>query len=113
MEDNEYIERQRSVIMVSALNSTISLALDTLVQHRVMVGQLQDAVNFLRTKVESLKLQLAQREEDHGNSPSSETNGGSTALEASQLSELNAPAKPFEVDDKIDKEICQAPDSNA
>jgi hypothetical protein len=113
MEDSEFMECQRLVIMVSALNSTISFSLDTLVQHRVMVGQLQDEVDFLRTQVESLKPQLAQQEEDHGNSPSGGGNGGSTALEASQLLDLNAPTNPFEVDDKIDKEICQALDSNA
>jgi hypothetical protein len=41
-----------------------------------------------------------------------EGNGGSAALEAFQLLDLNAPANPFEDDENIYKEICQTPNSN-
>jgi hypothetical protein len=40
MEDSEFLERLCLVIIVSVLNSSVSFALDTLAQHRVMVGEL-------------------------------------------------------------------------
>jgi hypothetical protein len=47
MESN-FMEIQRLVIKVNALSSTTSFALETMAQHRVLVGQLQDEIDFLR-----------------------------------------------------------------
>jgi hypothetical protein len=48
-------------IQVSSLSSTTSFTLDTLVQHRVLLGQLQDEVEFLHSQLASLQLQIANK----------------------------------------------------
>ena len=79
MVENEIEERQCLVIRINSLSSTISFTLDTLVQHRVMVGMIQDEVDYLRSQIESLYLQLANREAHHGNSQPDKSNGGMAA----------------------------------
>jgi hypothetical protein len=46
LDDSE--NQQKMFIRLCALNSTVSFALDTLAQHRILIGQLQDEVNALR-----------------------------------------------------------------
>jgi hypothetical protein len=41
-----------------ALNSTVSYALETLVQHQTLIGQLQDEVDALRSQNEDLQRRL-------------------------------------------------------
>jgi hypothetical protein len=113
MVDSDFVERQCLAIRVHYLCSTIYFSLDTLAQHRVMMGQLQDEVEFLKSQLESLQLQLAKREEEHENSLSGGRNGGSTTLSMVQLLELNVLVVPFRVNGKIGNEIGQDPDANA
>jgi hypothetical protein len=79
MVETDFEKRQCLVIQINSLSSTISFTLDTLVQHRVMVGMIHDEVDYLRSQIESLYLQLAQREAHHGNSHPDKSNGGMAA----------------------------------
>jgi hypothetical protein len=56
MEVSDIEERQRLIIWVSSLSSTSLFALDTLVQHHVLIGQLQDEVDYLRSLLVSPQL---------------------------------------------------------
>jgi hypothetical protein len=47
VEDN-FTSTQCLSIKVDSHSSTISFSLDTLAQHRMLIGQLQDEVDFLR-----------------------------------------------------------------
>jgi hypothetical protein len=69
MEDNELLESQRLVIRVNYLSSTTSFALDTLAQHRVVVGQLQDEVGFLRIQIEFCRYNLLRGKRNMGLHP--------------------------------------------
>ena len=57
-------ESKRLIIWSCSLSSTISFSLDTLVQRRVLVGQLQDDIDVVGSKIEDLQFHLAQRDED-------------------------------------------------
>jgi hypothetical protein len=60
VEDN-FTSTQHLSIKVDSHNSTISFALDTLAQHKMLIGQLQDEVDFLCRQGESLQCQLDRR----------------------------------------------------
>jgi hypothetical protein len=49
MEISDSENLQRMFIRLCALNSTVSYALETLIQHRTLIGQLHDEVNTLRS----------------------------------------------------------------
>ena len=64
MIEDKLEERKCLIIRVCSLSSTISFSLDTLVQRRVLVGQLQDDIDVVGSKIEDLQFHLAQRDED-------------------------------------------------
>jgi hypothetical protein len=61
LEDN-FTSTQRLSLKVDSHNFTLSFSLETLAQHRVLIGQLQDEVDFLHRQGESLQRQLDVRE---------------------------------------------------
>jgi hypothetical protein len=63
MEINDSENLQKMFIRLCALNSTVSYALETLGQHRTLIGQLHDEVDALRSQNEDLQRRLEQREE--------------------------------------------------
>jgi hypothetical protein len=83
-------ERKRLTLRVNSLSSTTTFTLDTLIQHRVLISQLQDEVDFLRRQLVSLQIQIAQRNEEPGNSNSVAGQEGGEAVEVGILSDLNA-----------------------
>lgn len=87
VEDN-FTTIQKLVIKVNALNSTVTFALETLAQHRVLVGQLQDKVDFLRRQGESLQQQLEQRKASFETSTPSMDTGCSLRQEVKGLRTL-------------------------
>jgi hypothetical protein len=89
-------ERKRLALRVNSLSSTTTFTLDTLIQHRVLIGQLQDEVDFLRRQLVSLQIQIAQRNEEPGNSSSVAGQAGGEATEVGILSDLNAPVEVVE-----------------
>jgi len=62
MEINDSESHQRMFIRICALNSTVSYALETLVQHWTLIGHLQDEVEALRSQNEDLQRRLEQRD---------------------------------------------------
>jgi hypothetical protein len=56
MEANEMLEHHMLIISENVLNSIVSFVMDTLVQRREMLGQLQGEVATLRTQVEGIQL---------------------------------------------------------
>jgi hypothetical protein len=64
-ESNE--ERKILAIRVNSLSSTTTFTLDTLSQHRALIIQLQDEVDFLRLQLISLQEQTSRRNEELGN----------------------------------------------
>jgi hypothetical protein len=60
MEDN-FTFTHRLSLKVDSHSSTLSFALETMAQHRALIGQLQDEVDFLRRQGESLQIQLEAR----------------------------------------------------
>jgi hypothetical protein len=77
------------VIRFNSLSLTVFFAMYTLVQHKILVGQLQDEFDYLRSQIESLHLQLAQREVDPRNSPPGGINGGTNASNMVHIPYLN------------------------
>jgi hypothetical protein len=61
MEDN-FTTTQKLSRKVDANSSTLTFSPETLSQHRVLIGQLQDEVDYLRRHGESLQRQLDKRE---------------------------------------------------
>jgi hypothetical protein len=61
VEDN-FTTTQKLSLKVDVHSSTLSFALETLAQHRVLIGQLQDEVDYLCRHGESLQRQLDKRE---------------------------------------------------
>jgi hypothetical protein len=61
-----------------------------------MVGQIQDEFDYLRSQIESLQLQVTEREANHGNSLPGGSNGGMVASEMAHIPDLNAPVEPSE-----------------
>jgi len=53
---DEYEDRQRLFIQVCALSSTVTYSLETLSQHKNLIGQLQDEVDALMSQNEGLQL---------------------------------------------------------
>jgi hypothetical protein len=86
-------ERKRLTLRVNSLSSTTTFTLDTLSQHRVLIGQLQDEVDFLRHQLVSLQEQTTQRNEDPGNSNSVAGPTEGEAVEVGILPDLNAPVE--------------------
>jgi hypothetical protein len=107
VEDN-FITIQKLVIKVNALTSTVTFALETLAQHRVLVGQLQDELDFLRRQGESLHQQLEHRKVTYETfSPGMDT-GYSFKQEAKRLrilSDLNVAVAPPEEEDLKREEV--------
>ena len=64
MFEDKLEESKRLIIWSCSLSSTISFSLDTLVQRRVLVGQLQDEIDAVGSQIEDLQFHLAQRDED-------------------------------------------------
>jgi hypothetical protein len=62
---NEIEDNQQMYIRVCALNSIVSFALETLVQHCTLIGQLQDEVFALRSKNEELQRSFGSAGGDH------------------------------------------------
>jgi hypothetical protein len=54
VEDN-FTTIQRLKIKVNSLTSTVTFSLETMAQHHVLIGQLQDEVDYLRRHGESLQ----------------------------------------------------------
>jgi hypothetical protein len=91
MDDNFSIN-QKLEIKINALSSTVSFSLETLGQHRVLIGKLQDEVDYLRRHGESLQHQLDQREVGMESPIHAKDSGCSHRLEEKQkrsLSDLN------------------------
>jgi hypothetical protein len=63
-------ERQRLNLRVNSLSSTTTFTLDTLSQHRVLIRQLQDEVDFSCHQLVSLQEQTTQKNVEPGNSNS-------------------------------------------
>jgi hypothetical protein len=61
-------ERQRLAIRVNSLSSSATFTLDTLIHNFVLIGQLQDEVDFLCRQLVSLQIQIAQRNDEFCNS---------------------------------------------
>jgi len=104
VEVTKFEERQWLVIRVNSLTSTLTFALDTLVQHRTMIFELQDELDTLRSQHESLKHHLAKRDAAFGISLPSETVYGMEIPETTHVLELNVPVEPVEDMDKLDNE---------
>jgi hypothetical protein len=63
-------ERQRLTLRVNSLSYTTTFTLDTLGQHRVLIDQLQNEVDFLCFQIVFLQEQTTQRNVDPSNSNS-------------------------------------------
>jgi hypothetical protein len=60
VEDN-FTKIQKLIIKVKALGSTITFALEMMARLQVLIGQLQDEVDYRRKHGESLQWKLDQR----------------------------------------------------
>jgi hypothetical protein len=97
MEEEEMIENHKLAILVNALNSTISFVMETLVQHREMVGQLQDEVTVLRSQLGELQLRTSPL-----NSSSGLTMDILPKREVTSVPDLNVPTiNPNNEDDEV------------
>jgi hypothetical protein len=91
MEENDFEDRHRLFIRVCALSSTVSYALDTLVQHHTLIGQLQDEVYALRSQNEDLQRRLDQREETKVHLSSSSSTRIVSEASIAPIPDLNEP----------------------
>jgi hypothetical protein len=61
VEDN-FTSTHRLSLRVDSHSSTLSFTLETLAQHRTLIGKLQDEVDFLRRQGEMMQTKLDARE---------------------------------------------------
>jgi len=59
--DDNFTTTQRLSLRIESHNSTLYFTLKTLAQHQMLIGQLQDEVDFLRRKGEAMKARLDVR----------------------------------------------------
>jgi hypothetical protein len=88
---NESEDSQIMFIRVYALSSTIYFALETLVQHHTLIGQLQDEVFALRSQNEELQRRLDQREETRVQLSSSSSARIVSEASVAPIPDLNEP----------------------
>jgi hypothetical protein len=95
MKEIEEEDRQRLQIRVGALSSTVSFVLETLSQHRNLIGQLQDEVYALRSQNEEMKFKIEQLEGNHEQSSpagsSSQESRNESTTSVCPLPDLNEP----------------------
>jgi hypothetical protein len=70
MELKDIENQHKMFIRICTLNSLVSFSLETLAQHRILIGQLQDEVDALKRQNEDLKRRLDQNERDREKQPS-------------------------------------------
>jgi len=91
MEENDFEDRQILFISVCALSSTVSYALDTLVQRHTLIGQLQDKFYALSSQDEDLHRRPDQREETKVHLSSSGSTRILSEASISPIPDLNEP----------------------
>jgi hypothetical protein len=93
--DNDLAAREtkecQTLIKFCALSSTISYALETMVQHRTLIGQLQDGIYVFRSHIEDLQRRLDQQEETRVQMSSSISTIISSEAPIAPIPDLNEP----------------------
>jgi hypothetical protein len=110
----ECAECQRIKIKYGAINSMVSFELETLSQHRHLIGKLQDEVYAQRSQIEDLHYRLEQCEKNQ-RQPSTPTNNGNASRNVSEASvgpipDLNEPVEAEWVQKKF-QDVKQEPSS--
>jgi hypothetical protein len=95
--DTKCIECQNLKIKFGAINSMVCFELETLSQHRLIIGQLQDEVFSQHNQIEDLQFLLEQWEKNQGqtSTPINNWNVSRNLSEASvfPIPDLNEPAE--------------------
>lgn len=101
--DDNFTTTQRLSLIIESLSSTLSFTLETLAQHRTLIEQLQDEVNFLHRQREAMKARL------NASSPNSSTQSqneevGNRLGSSEDLPDLNVALEPPPDEDLVKTE---------
>jgi hypothetical protein len=96
--DDNFTTTQQLSLCLDSHSSTLSFTLDTLAQHRTLISQLQDEVEFLRRQGENIETKLEARPP---NSPAQSQNEETESRPEPTLPDLNVALEPPPEEDQI------------
>jgi hypothetical protein len=96
--DDNFTTTQQLSLCLDSHSSTLSFTLDTLAQHRTLISQLQDEVEFLRRQGENIETKLEARPP---NSPAQSQNEETRSRPEPTLPYLNVALEPPPEEDQI------------